>query len=64
MLDVYVFSIISPRNNKLAQTLIFFNVDLYCCDVLQSRRNSLKLSKSGQKQSQTKGDPTLVAKVA
>ena len=27
-------------------------------------RNSLKLSKSGQKQSQTTGDPTLVAKVA
>ena len=44
--------------------MIFFSVGLYCCDVLQSQGNSLKLSKAGQKQSQTKGDPTLVAKVA
>ena len=64
MLDVYMLTIISPRNNKLAPSLIFSSVGLYCCDVFQSRRNSLKLSKSGQKQSQTTGDPTLVAKVA
>ena len=44
--------------------MIFFSVGLYCCDFFQSRKNSLKLSKSGQKQSQTKGDPTLVAKEA
>ena len=60
MLNAYVFAIISPRNNKLAPSLNFFGVGLYCCDVLQSlRKTEFKMSKSGQKQSQTKGRSNL-----
>ena len=44
MLNAYVFAIISPRNNKLAPSLNFFGVGLYCCDVLQSLRESLRVS--------------------
>ena len=40
MLDACVFAIKSPGNNKLAPSLNLFGVGLYCCDVLQSRRNS------------------------
>ena len=49
MLDAYVFSIMSPRNNKVAPCLNFFGVGLYCCDVLESRRNSLKCQNQGTK---------------
>ena len=47
MLDSYVFAIMRPRNNKLAQSLNFFGVGLNC-DVLQSRRNSLKRQNQGK----------------
>ena len=43
MLDSYVFAIMSPRNKKLN----FFGVGLHC-DVLQSRRNSLKCQNQGE----------------
>lgn len=59
MLDAYVFAIMSPRNNKLAPSLNFFGVGLYCCDVLQSRRNSLKGQNQGKDKVKLKGDPTL-----
>ena len=68
MLDPYVFAIMSPRNNKLALSLNFFGVGLNC-DVLQSRRNSLKRQNQGKNKVKLKGDPTFrlltpVAKVA
>ena len=47
MLDSYVFAIMRPRNNKLAQSLNFFGVGLNC-DVLQSRGNSLKRQNQGK----------------
>ena len=46
----------------MAPSMIFFGVGLYCCDVLQSRRNSFKCQ--NQSNVKLKGDPTLVAKVA
>ena len=58
MLDAYVFAIMSPRNNKLAPSLNFFGVGLYCCDVLQSHRNSLKCPNQGKNKVNLKGDPT------
>ena len=58
MLDAYVFSIMNPRNNKLAPSLNFFGVGLYCCDVLQSRRNSLECQNQGKNNVELKGDPT------
>ena len=58
MLDAYVFAIMSPRNNKLAPPLNFFGVGLYSCDVLQSRRNSLKCQIQGKNKVKLKGDPT------
>ena len=58
MLDAYLFAIMSPRNNKLAPSLTFFGVGLYCCDVLQSHRNSLKYQNQGKNKVNLKGDPT------
>ena len=54
----YVFVIMSPRNNKLSPSLNFFGVGLYCCDVFQSRRNSLKCQNQGKNKVKLKGDPT------
>ena len=56
--DAYVFAIMNPRNNKLAPSLNFFGVGLYCCDVFQSRRNSLKCQNQGKNKVILKGDPT------
>ena len=58
MLDAYLFAIMSPRNNKLAPSLTFFGVGLYCCDVLQSHRNSLKCQNQGKNKVKLQGDPT------
>ena len=53
MLDSYVFAIMSRRNKKLN----FFGVGLHC-DVLQSRRNSLKCQNQGKNEVKLKRDPT------
>ena len=54
MLDAYLFAIMSTRNNILAPSLKFFGVGLYCCDVLQSHRNSLKCQKQGKNKDKLK----------
>ena len=48
----------------MAPSMIFFGVGLYCCDVLQSRRNSFKCQNQSKNKVKLEGDPTLVAKVA
>ena len=48
MLDAYVFAVMRPQNNKLAPSLNFFDVGVYCCDVVQSHRNSLKCQTKGR----------------
>ena len=58
MLDAYVFAFISPQNNKLAPFFNFFGVGLYCCDILQSNRNSLKCQNQGKNKVKLKGDLT------
>ena len=37
-----MFTVIIPRNNRLAPSLNFFGVGLYCCEVLRSRGNLLR----------------------
>ena len=54
MLDAYLFAIMSTRNNILAPSLKFFGVGLYCCDVLQSHRNSLKCQNQGKNKDKLK----------
>ena len=46
--------IMRPRNNKLALSLKFFGVGFYCCDVLQSHRNSLKCQNQGKNKDKLK----------
>ena len=60
-------TIIIPQNNRLAPSLNFFGVGLYCCEVLQSRGNNFKCQNQGKNNVKLKGNPafhllTLVGK--
>ena len=56
MLGAYVFAIMSPRNNKLASSLNFFDVSFF--ERFFKVAKKFKISKSGQKKVKLKGYPT------
>ena len=59
MLDVYVFAIMSLRNNKKAPPLNFFGEGFILLRRSSKSKEQFKMSKSGQKQSQIKGRSNL-----